>query len=237
MKKISTLFLAVFSMLAFTGCEDDESTLNFVSFEGFDYETVVVDVNGSATQEVIIYSSDKSGSDRTYNISVDASSTAAAGSYDVPTSVIIPGGTNKGTFTVTMSDVDLGIGVNSLILNFDNAEGVFDGGSKVINYIQACTEVIATLDIVFDDYGSECGWSVEDSLGGTVASGGGYADGQVSATETISLCAGRDYTFIFTDSYGDGMNGSYTLTIDGVEKVTGAGTNFGFSESNAFDTK
>lgn len=239
MKKISYLLMLAFSFVLFNSCEDDSSdtSLDFVSFEGYEYDVVVVDVNGSATQEVTVYASKTTGSDRSISIMVDPSSTAAAGSYDVPSSVTIPGGANKGVFTVTMSDVDLGIGVNKLVLNFDNTADYSIGKSTSIEYIQRCTDVAATLDITFDSWGSECGWRVEDSLGGTVVSGGGYSNGQASATENFTLCAGRDYTFVFTDSYGDGMAGSYTLTVGGVEKVTGAGTNFGFDESTAFDTK
>ncbi|WP_405248058.1 hypothetical protein [Cellulophaga sp. Asnod2-G02] len=236
MKNLTFLLMLSISMVFFTSCDDDESALNYISFEEFDYETVVVDVNGSATQDVVVYFSNTSGSDRSFNIEVDASSTAAAGSYDVPSAVTVPGGSNKGVFTVTMSDVDLGIGVNSLLLNFENADGVFSGDSKEINYIQACTEVIATLEIAFDAYGSETGWDVIDSLGGVVVSGPGYADGQVSVTESISLCAGRDYILVFKDSYGDGMSGSYTLTIDGEVKVSGPGVDFATEESNDFDT-
>ena len=79
-----------------------------------------------------------------------------------------------------------------------------------------------------------------DSLGGVVASGGGYSRGQTPISEIITLCGGRDYTLVFYDAYGDGMNdgatlGSYTLTIGGVEKASGGGS-FGASESNSFDT-
>lgn len=222
-------------MIFFIGCDDKESTINFVSFEGFDIPTVVVDVNGNATKDIALYTSKITGADRTFNIAVDGSS-AAAGSYSVPSSVVVPAGTNTATFTVTMSDVDLGIGVNTIVISFDSLDGIFGGESKEINYIQACTEVTATLDITLDAYGSESAWSIKDSLGGTVASGGGYADGQASATETISLCGGRDYTLTFTDSYGDGMNGSYTLSIGDVTKVTGPGAGFATTETNAFDT-
>ena len=239
MKKITYLLMLTFSIVIFNSCEDDptETSLNFVSFEGYGYDVTVVDVDGSATQDITVYASKTSGSDRSIAIMVDPTSTAAAGSYDVPSSVTIPGGSNKGTFTVTMSDVDLGIGVNKLILNFDHTADYSIGGSTSLEYIQRCTDVAATLGITFDAYGSESGWRVEDSLGGTVASGGGYSDGQASAQESFSLCAGRDYTFVFTDSFGDGMLGSYTLSVGGAEKVTGAGTDFGTSESKTFDTK
>ena len=229
MLAISTVF--------FTSCEDDDvSTINFVSFEGYDLETIVVDVNGSATQDIAVYTSNKSGSDRTFNIVVDASS-AAAGSYNVPSAVTIPGGSNEATFTVTLSDVDLGIGVNTLKLDFENADGFYYGESKEINYIQACTEVTATLAITFDTYGEETGWRITDALGETVASVAAYARNNAPVTESISLCAGRDYTLVFLDSYGDGMAGSYTLSVGGVVKVSGPGAGFTTTESNAFDTK
>lgn len=238
MKKISYLLMLTLSLVIFNSCEEDESgtSVNFASFDAFE-TTTLVDPNGSNTQDVEVYFSKTSGSDRTIGISIDPNSNTPAGSYDVPNSVTIPSGSNKGVFTVTFSDVDLGIGVSSLILNLDSSDDFFTGDSKTLNYMQKCNESMATLDITFDAYGSECGWYIEDALGGVVASGGGYADGQTTASESIMLCEGRDYTFVFTDSYGDGMLGSYTLTFGGAVKVTGAGTDFGDSESTAFDTK
>ncbi|WP_159019313.1 hypothetical protein [Algibacter sp. L3A6] len=242
MKKIANIFFLAITCILFQNCEDEqfESSLNYVTFGDTVYSTAV-DVDGSTTLDVTVYTSRTVSADTSFDIIVDESSNAAAGSYSVPTSVTIPSGTNTGVLTLSLSDLDLGIGVNKLVLNFDPENLNYAlGESTEVQYIQNCTETIATLDIVFDGYGDESGWVITDSLDEEVISGGPYTQGQASASETISLCSGRDYTFTFTDSYGDGLsypaNGTYTLTIDGETKASGGG-DFGASESTEFDTK
>jgi hypothetical protein len=244
MKNIKLLLLAALAVFTFNSCEEDTPTAQGTNYITFAKSTFSegVDVGGSKTVDIVLYSTLITGSDRSFEIVVDPTSTAAAGSYTVPTSVTIPSGTNEGVLSIVLTDTNLGIGVNSLKLSVGPQEGLSRGGTATLNYIQNCTEVTATLSITFDGYGSETGWRVTDALGGVVASkaAGDYADGQASASESITLCAGRDYTFTITDSYGDGLsfpaNGSYSLTIGGVTKATGGG-DFGSSQATAFDTK
>ena len=240
MKKIANIFLILFTSIFFLNCEDTflPPSLDYVSF-GKSVYSAGVDPGGSATVDIPLYTANVTTSDRTVNVNVDGSG-AAAGSYSIPSSVNIAGGTNEGTLTVALSDVDLGIGVNKLVITLEQGAEFYTGSSTTINYIQNCTEVTATLDITFDFWASETSWEIIDSLGGVVASGGGYSNGQTPISEIITLCGGRDYTLVFYDAYGDGMNdgatlGSYTLTIGGVEKASGGGS-FGASESNSFDT-
>ena len=65
------------------------------------------------------------------------------------------------------------------------------------------------IEINTDCWGSEVTWSVEDSAGNIMASGGPYADvtGGEYITENLCLSFGC-YDFIINDSYGDGMYGS-----------------------------
>ncbi|MCF7559183.1 hypothetical protein L3X39_00920 [Sabulilitoribacter multivorans] len=225
----------------FQNCEEDQfqSSLEYVTFGATTYSTIV-DVGGSQNFEVVVYTSQNVGSDTSFTVSVDDSSNADPGSYVVPNSVTVPAGSNIGILSVTLSDVNLGIGVNQLVIAFDGVGAFAAGGTTTIEYIQKCTEVTGTLDFVFDGYGSEVGWNIKDSLGGTVASGGGYSDGQATASENITLCAGRDYTLTITDSFGDGLSfpadGTYTLTIGGGVKASGGG-DYGSSETTEFDTK
>ncbi|WP_435414723.1 hypothetical protein [Polaribacter aestuariivivens] len=243
MKKITYFLFAFIAVLSLNSCEDTVEPLgtNYITF-GEDSYSTGVDVGGSTSVDIPVYSANLSGSDRSFAVSVDAASNAAAGSYTVPTSVTIPAGENEGTLTVALTDTNLGIGVNNLIINFGIEEGLSNGGSTTLSYIQNCTEVTATLDIAFDNWGSESSWTITDSLGGVVASKarGTYSDGQASASETITLCSGRDYTFTFNDSFGDGLsdpsNGTVTLSIGGTTKATVTG-NFGTKFEQAFDTK
>ena len=82
-----------------------------------------------------------------------------------------------------------------------------------------CAAANLTLNITFDNYPEETGWTLKNSGGTTVASNSystSNPDGS-SVTETINSLASGDYIFTMTDSYGDGMccsygNGSYTLS-------------------------
>lgn len=251
MKKIKYLSFVLISILLMQSCEenytDADASFNYVAFGSSTYSTGV-DPGGNTSLDVNIFTSTIASSDVAFNVTVDASG-AAAGSYDVPSTVTVPAGTNKGTLTIGLSDVNLGIGVNKLVLNFENvAAGYGNGSSTTIEYIQNCTEVTATLDLTFDRWGSEVSWQVKDALGGVVASGGGYPDTgsgtSTSDTKTFALCSGRTYTLVTTDAYGDGWGsvGNYTLTIGGVVKVSGDGSlmdNGGsgsISSSAPFDT-
>jgi len=235
MKKIANIFLILFVSISLLNCEDtlEPSALDYIAF-GTDTYSTGVDPGGSTTFDIPVYTAKVYSAATTFNVTVDGSN-AAAGSYDVPASVSIAAGTNEGILTVSLSDVNLGIGVNEITINFEDVAGAYHGESTTLEYVQNCTEVTAILDIIFDSWSSESGWEIIDSLGGVVVSKNYSSDGLSPVSEEITLCDGRDYTLVFTDSWGDGMNGSYTLTIGGTVKVTGGGS-FGASESNDFDT-
>jgi hypothetical protein len=245
MKKILNISFILFAFILFQNCEEDNvaTSLDYVTFAKSTYSTGV-DPGGSTTFDIVVYTANKVSSDKTFNIVVDASSNAAAGSYDLPATVTVPAGTNEGMFTVALSDVNLGIGVNNLIIKFMDNEGFLTGASTKLAYSQNCTEVTATLDLTFDRYGSEVGWEIYDSLGSVVASSRTYPDTgsgtSTSDTVSITLCSGRSYTFTATDSYGDGWGaiGKYTLTIGGAVKASGDGSlgGTGVSESTQFQT-
>ncbi|WP_248722183.1 hypothetical protein [Seonamhaeicola sp. ML3] len=244
MKKTHILLAMVFSLILGNSCSEEnileDNVFDYITFAQTSY-SAVVDLGGDITVDVSVLTSKKSSSDRSIGVSVDGSTSAGAGSYSVPETVIIPAGSQEGTLTVTLSDSNLGIGVNNLVLSFTDEEGAFVGGTTTVAYTQQCNEVTAVLDFVFDGFASETTWEVKDALDNVVVSGGGtYSDGQATASEDIVLCAGRDYTLIINDSFGDGLsfptNGTYTLTLNGVVKAQGGG-NFGNSDSSEFDTK
>lgn len=232
------ILLVVAAVFTFYSCEEDLKPLNtnFVTFGDSSY-SALVDPGSSTTVDITVYAANVTGNDRSISINVDGTS-AAAGSFNVPATVIVPGGTNKGVLTVQLNDP--GIAQNAVTIQLVEEEGLFVGEPTTIVYTQSCNEVAVTLDFTFDYYSSETSWEILDSNEDTILTGGGYSDGIGSATENFNLCQSRSYTLIVYDAYGDGMNdgtnlGSYTLTIGGVAKVTGGG-NFGASESNAFDT-
>ena len=207
MKKISFIIITFLSFFLFNNCEEETIADNVFNYITFGAEgySTIVPLEGSTTIDVLV-----------------------------------PSGSQEGILTLTLSDVDLGIGVNDLVIGFSGEDGLFNGAPTTVSYTQQCNEVAAVLDFTFDFYASETEWSIIDALDSVVASGGGYSNGQGTTSENITLCAGRDYTLTVTDEFSDGMDdgdniGSYTLTIGGVEKVSGGGA-FGASESSSFDT-
>ncbi|MBC3846582.1 VCBS repeat-containing protein [Winogradskyella echinorum] len=99
-----------------------------------------------------------------------------------------------------------------------------------------CTDVMVS--ITFDNYPQETSWSIQDSAGVTVASGGTYGSEPDGSTITIEECLPEGcYDFIISDTYGDGIcceygNGSYTVTANGLTVASGA--SFENSETTNF---
>ena len=84
-----------------------------------------------------------------------------------------------------------------------------------------------TVSILTDCYPAETTWEVRDASGSVVQSGGPYADAQTQITEEFGLPSTGCYSFIFMDSYGDGLNGAFwsSCGVDGNYSVsTSAGT-------------
>lgn len=98
-----------------------------------------------------------------------------------------------------------------------------------------------TLTLVFDNYPEETSWTLKNSGGSTVASGGTYgsqADGSTLVIPITGLADGC-YDFTINDSYGDGMccsygNGSYTLTNDNGGATVASGGSFSSSQNTNF---
>lgn len=76
------------------------------------------------------------------------------------------------------------------------------------------TAIPATVKVSTDAYGSETTWTVKNSGGTTVASGGPYTDQSAAGTYpqadvNFNLSPSECYTITLNDQYGDGFNGSY----------------------------
>ncbi len=102
--------------------------------------------------------------------------------------------------------------------------------------VVTCTDV--EISITFDDYPEETSWSIQNSSGITVASGGTYGGQADGSTLNIVECLPDGcYDFIINDTYGDGIccgygNGSYTVTVN--ESTVASGGNFENSETTNF---
>jgi hypothetical protein len=235
MKKTIFLLFAIFTVLTFNNCKEelvDTQNLNYVTFEvpSFDFG---VDLNSSNTREIKIYSTQVSGSDRTYNLRVIEDATSAdPNSYEVPATVTIPANSNEGVFSVTVSDVNIGEEGETLVLDFEAKDGLFKGENIVLNIRQVCPFNEVLLKITFDSWPEETSWELLDSDDVVINSGGPYPD-QTSYNKAFCLQDG-EYTFIIYDAYGDGINppGGYTLTYNG--EILASGDAFGDSESTTF---
>jgi hypothetical protein len=68
------------------------------------------------------------------------------------------------------------------------------------------TQTQINIEFNFDGYADETTWNIVDLYGVTIATGGGYANGQPTAVELIDSIPFGSYTFNLYDSYGDGLS-------------------------------
>ncbi|MDQ1160599.1 hypothetical protein QE422_000967 [Chryseobacterium sp. SORGH_AS 447] len=97
-----------------------------------------------------------------------------------------------------------------------------------------------------DFYGSETTWTLKNSAGTTLYSGGPYSDGVANGSQIVSLpalvtqtwnLAPDCYTFTINDSYGDGiyLYGYYNVKNSSGNTIISEGaTNFGATQSKSF---
>jgi thiol-disulfide isomerase/thioredoxin len=143
------------------------------------------------------------------------------------------------TFTLQNSNT-----LNVTLPSDDNVSN--NTGSTSFNKAASTITNNLTIKITTDRYGDETTWTLKNSNGVTVASGGPYslqptngAYPQPDVNVNVPLDC---YTFQINDSYGDGMNsgygvGSYQVLSDGV-LITGInGGSFGASETKKFSVE
>ncbi|NOQ25922.1 MAG: T9SS type A sorting domain-containing protein [Bacteroidales bacterium] len=97
-----------------------------------------------------------------------------------------------------------------------------------------------TLTITFDNYPEETSWTLKNSGGTSVASGGTYASQADGSTLVIPINGLENDCYVFTmlDAYSDGIcctygSGSYTLEVTGGATIK-SGASFGASEVTNF---
>ncbi|MBX2967628.1 MAG: hypothetical protein KF845_15915 [Cyclobacteriaceae bacterium] len=213
-KHIKNLTLFVVAALAITACTEELERADLISFQGATVG-VSIPIPGTSSVEVKVYTTTKAGSDRTFSLVVDPSSTANPENYTVPASVVIPANTNVGTFTVgaTASFIDA-----FLLLRVEPIGSTIAGPPIRVNILGLCEDPNVILEFEFDGYASETSWTITTSGGVTVKSvaAGTYTDGQVDATEGVCLPSG-DYSLTVYDAWGDGLSfpfdGSFTLKL------------------------
>lgn len=126
-------------MPLFTGCESEEefAPLNYVSFEDTSMD-FTVNENSSGSFDVTLYTSNKTGSDRTFEIVVDESSTLNSAAFIIPSSVVVPANSNEATFTVEVTDSGISNTGETLVLALGDEEGLYRGQPLNVNVFRFC---------------------------------------------------------------------------------------------------
>ena len=237
--------------LLFTACDETESAIfdPATGQTGIGFGTDVIDVTvpvGGVTTTAQVFSTTVSSEARSFNVSV-VDDNLPAGSYTIGT-VTIPADSHEGSLDVTFQYDTLEDFVEYLlVVSVETSDGVQSFGNLTYTLLRefdinefVCQDL--TLQINFDNFGSENTWEILDSSNNIVFSGGPYTDGTAGTTlnENLSFAPG-DYTMTFFDSYGDGLfdgntTGSYNLfcTAQPVVSYAGAVGNFGESNTDSF---
>ncbi|WP_282073487.1 hypothetical protein [Polaribacter atrinae] len=223
MKKYIYLFLASVAIISFSSCKDSSLTALDTSYASFVSNSMDIGVlaESETSEEVSVYTTNIINSDRTITLNVLESTTADADAYTVPTSVVIPGGTNVGTITIGVKDVDL-VEDKVLVLRLETTEETITGEALTIGLSQLCPDngIKVKINLTFDGYPEEFAWRILDTDGNTViASADPFGYGAYTGftgSLTISECLpSGDYTVQVYDGYGDGGN-DITVTANGV---------------------
>lgn len=210
----------------FVSCDTDPilAPENYTTFE-VSSMVVSLDVGSSVAGEVKVFTGGTSGA--TYEFIIDEATTIPMSSIDVPSSVVIPAGSNQTTieYTITFTDEFDVTGGNLVLRLEDNAENLL-GRSHVNVEVRVTCDTPAVLAFEFDGYASETTWEITDMDDNVIYSGGGYSDGQETFSREVCLNDG-DYKFVVNDSFGDGLSfpneGRGSISFDGVVLVEAVG--------------
>lgn len=243
--------LALFATF-FVACNQDDANSDNVYDNvngqlgiGFNKEsssTIIVPDTG-ITVDVPVRVTTLSGSDRSYQVNVNADETNGSPADYTIGSLVVPANTYFGTLNVELGNFNNlpDLVVQQLVLDIVVPEGAAVVGfeSYELNYLKyvVCNDLVLTLNE--DRYADERTWEITDANGNVVQSGGPYAQipGGQQIVETFTLADGC-YTFTIMDSFGDGqfdgaITGNYSLDCSIITHASGEG-NWGGSESTDF---
>ncbi|WP_339661228.1 hypothetical protein [uncultured Polaribacter sp.] len=226
MKKIIKIFIFSILAISLSSCEDTKEEFNYVGFEAKTL-TFGVDIGTTESKDLKVYVTKKSSSERTFSIAVQPTSTLDAGSYTLPTTVTIPANSLEGSFNVSIVDMNIGKGGETLILAI-SGDGIFTGEDMTLNVRQICPFNEVKLTLAFDTYPEEVVWWMTDADGNTVAASllplayGAYAAGATGGIEELFCLPSGSYTFSIRDAYADGA-GAFSLSLGGTALFTSNG--------------
>lgn len=217
-------------------CEDENGVGTSSDYVTFEADALAFQVNSNSTEQkdILVYTGNKTGSDRTFNVMVSGDSNLTA-SYSVPSSVTIPANSNVGVLTVSVTDDDtLGFDAQSLIIEFEDGTGTSISGPITLNVAELCPGSIVQFRLTLDTWPDETTWEIYD-LSGTptvIASGGPYINPDDDFAQLVfeyCLLPGN-YGVVVYDSYGDG---GPTFSVTSSSGVLVADTTVGGSQASA----
>ena len=103
-------------------------------------------------------------------------------------------------------------------INYNELANANDGSCE---YDTQCTGLVATLTVNSVSFGNEHSWSIVDTNGSELYSGGDYSN---NSENTIELCLDNDASYVISimDNYGDGWNdGTFSISTSDCELVSG----------------
>ncbi|GAB4161112.1 MAG: hypothetical protein Tsb0033_18040 [Winogradskyella sp.] len=214
-KHIKSLFFLAMAAVLFTGCEQDlESPVsNFAGFEiGPTERAITVPKDQTQTFDIDVYATETTSSDRSFNVLVNVDATTLAAPYSVPATVTIPGGSNEGTLSFSITDND-DLGFEKQILRF-GLEG-FVRNEVTFAVTEECLDTVVTFNLELDTWPDETTWEIYDLTGTptVIASGGPYVNPDDDFAElAFDFClAAGNYGVVVYDAYGDG-GPTYSVT-------------------------
>ena len=231
-KLIAYLFIAICTL---NSCTDEVEPMdtNYVTFESDSY-SFRVDIDGESTNTITSYASTMSTSARTVEVVVVSEETSAdEASYTVPTSFVIPGNSNVGEFSVTISDLKIGADGETLTIALVSKEGLYVGDNLTLNISRICASGTKNLELSIDTdaYPEEASFSLVNSDGETVLS---LAEGKLTEDIIFEQCLPiGEYTLNVVDAADDGGT-SYTISSDGVELASIYGDSYSTDSTITF---
>ena len=132
--------------------------------------------------------------------------------------------------TVTLPAVNVGTGDHTVAITATLPNAITDE-NMANNTASETFSVLAgggstiTVNTTTDNYGYETNWTLVNSSGAVILTGGSY-DNNTSYTVDATCVADDCYTFTITDDYGDGICcqfgiGLYEILVDGVVSTSG----------------
>ena len=176
-----------------------------------------------------------------YDLTIDGTTVASGGDYGASESTTFCIGEGFGCTDATACNYDVDAELDNGSCDFScygctdpescnyDAEATIDDGSCIGD------GVAVTISVTTDTWPGETTWTLSDSIGEVVLSGGPYTTNGI--TDEQLICVGDGcYTFSIADSFGDGIfdPGGYTLTVDG--NLIASGGDFDFGETTEFCT-